>query len=454
MLSSKIFVWPCVHFGVGLCISRWRLCWVYNNRVGRSLLIMSDTASVDFARYIQHSRAASGVRSNLKRLFIGFGFWCWCRVCGGGGVRMSLDRRVAHFDIQESDRSDDDDDSGGAGGVSSAAMGRGRSGRAGSKARADDIEKEYLMGGGGERGSGWGGADDEDDAISASEGACSCNNRCGGNEKASRIEGRNILLTVTILSMATAGFLLYSSFAEWNATNRRTICIIGIAIGAVTELCGIVGLIGLCRFSDTDKIPFKAGYWLNLIQLWANAGYFAFLLFLWDGKYDSGTMALAGPASSAVAAAAPGVEGANAAAAAVKAAAAFIELSVVAGAAGSLGMSAAPSQGPSTSARMLQQFNAVVGTQIWFLGLSAGLILFSLLYAYGSLRLRCKKMGKWGTTITAVLLAMCAMATLAFGALAIRYNSSLRDLYVPSRSLSHSLWPSVICELALTSDMI
>ncbi len=81
--------------------------------------------------------------------------------------------------------------------------------------------------------------------------------------------------------MAVAGLLLYSSWQQLSSPNRRVLCIIGFVLGCTAELCAIIGLIGLARFSDTEKIPFKLGYWLNLVQLWAYAGYIGFLLFLW-----------------------------------------------------------------------------------------------------------------------------------------------------------------------------
>jgi len=71
------------------------------------------------------------------------------------------------------------------------------------------------------------------------------------------------------------------------------------------------------------------------------------------------------------------------------------------------------------------EWNALLGTQIWFLGLALGQLLCSVLYVYGSLRLRCKKMGKWGTAITGFLLIAAALATLAFAAFSIRFNKQL-----------------------------
>jgi len=210
--------------------------------------------------------------------------------------------------------------------------------------------------------------------------------------------------------------LLYSSYNQWNAPNRRIVSIVGIALGGIAEFVALIGLIGLYRFSDIDKIPFKIGYWFNLIQLWANAAYLSFLLFVWDGNVKSGTSAISAAAATTVSGA-----GGDAAAAGIKAAAAFIELSVEA---------LAPTAG---AARASAQFQSLVNTQVWFLGLSGLLLLFSLLYAYGSLRLRCKKMGKWGTAVTGVLLAMLAMATIAFGALSLYSNPKLRTLngYLP-----------------------
>jgi len=141
------------------------------------------------------------------------------------------------------------------------------------------------------------------------------------------------------------------------------------------------------------------------------------LLFVWDGNVKSGTSAISAAAATTVSGA-----GGDAAAAGVKASAAFIELSVEA---------SAPAQ--SGAARAAAQFQALVNTQVWFLGLVGLLLLFSLLYAYGSLRLRCKRMGKWGTAVTGVLLAMLAMATIAFGALSLYSNTKLRTLngYLP-----------------------
>jgi len=209
-------------------------------------------------------------------------------------------------------------------------------------------------------------------------------------------------LGVTICAMAVAGVLIYSSWQQMNAPNRRSVCIVGLVLGGTAELCGIIGLVGLARFSDTDKIPFKLGYWINLIQLWAYTGYIWCLLYVWDGKLKSGTTPMpTGITTSAT-------EAANAA----KGLVSMVEISTE--------VHGTPLVGPGSTASTV--WFQILDTQIWFMGLTAALILLSLLYAYGSLRLKCKRMGKWGTTMTGFLLMLIALGTMFTGSWAIYKN--------------------------------
>jgi len=282
---------------------------------------------------------------------------------------MDFARRVAHFDVMEGDDVDTDREDQRANGVVS----------------SDDIEREYLMGGGGSSGV-------DDDAVDKEQNAC-CARSCGGNDKASRVEGRNIMLGVTITGMAIAGVLMYSSWEQLYKSNRYLISVLGFALSILAELYGMIGLIGLCRFNDVDKIPFKLSYWLHLIQLWCYAGYMGLLLYLWDGNYKSGTLnmsqALAGKTSSS--------------------SSSFLQM-------------AAATAAAVTPADAKAFWFAMQATQLWFVGITFVLILFTVLYLYGSLRMRCKRMGKWGTAMTGFLLLCLSCATIVFATLTMRYN--------------------------------
>jgi hypothetical protein len=143
-------------------------------------------------------------------------------------------------------------------------------------------------------------------------------------------------------------------------------------------------------------------------------GYAAFLLYLWDGNWTSGTLPLRSASSQL---ATP--------------AAAFIEVASGESAfAGLLDGSIAPPNAPTSG--IAANFFKVLSTQIWFIGLTTALIVLSLLYVYGSLRLKCKKMGKVGATITAFFLILLSAGIITVGAWTIFYNTAFQK------------WPAII----------
>jgi len=222
------------------------------------------------------------------------------------------------------------------------------------------------------------------------------------------VEGRNIVLASTILSILAGGLLIYSSWVEMNSPNRKEMCIAGMVVGGLAVFLSAIGLIGLCRFSDTDKTVFRMAYWMNLIQLWFLSSYAAFLLYLWDGNWSSGTLPLrSSSASSSTTTTTP---------------ATFIELASGESAfAGLVEGTIAPPNAPTSGVGA--NFFKVLSTQIYFIGLTAVLILLGLLYTYGSLRLKCKKMGKVGTTISAFFLIGLSAAILLLSIWTIVWNN-------------------------------
>jgi len=158
----------------------------------------------------------------------------------------------------------------------------------------------------------------------------------------------------------------------------------------------VIGLLGLCRFHDVDKIPFKLAYWLHLIQLWCYALYMGFLLYLWDGNYKSGTLNLAAAVSPPKSSS-------------------FLQIS-----------SATAAVAGTTAPSANTVWFAMQATQLWFMGITFVLILFTVLYLYGSLRMRCKRMGKWGVAMTSFLLLCLSCATIVFAALTLRFHSQFR----------------------------
>jgi len=204
------------------------------------------------------------------------------------------------------------------------------------------------------------------------------------------------MLGVTITGMAVAGVLMYSSHEQLYKTNRYLISVVGFVLSILAELYGMIGLIGLCRFNDVDKIPFKLAYWLHLIQLWCYAAYFGLLLYLWDGNYKSGTLNLT------AAMAAKSQSGSS-----------FLEIAT--------GVTAAATSAVAAPSATVVWF-AMQSTQLWFLGITFILILFSWLYLYGSLRMRCKRMGKWGTSMTSFLLLCLSAGVIVFATLTMRFN--------------------------------
>jgi len=244
-----------------------------------------------------------------------------------------------------------------------------------------------------------------DTAIPA--GGC-CARACGGNAHAARVEGRNIVLGVTIVGMAVSGLLVYSGCQQLGHSSsesgsagfmRFVVAVIAITLGAWGVLATIIALIGLCRFNDVDKIPFKLAFWLYLLQLWVYAAYIVVLLYFWDGNYSSGTLSVTMVKSASKT---------NSAASSTTTA--FVELSAT--------VSAVPADATRT-------WFAMLDTQLWFMSIAAVQILLSLLYLYGALRMRCKRMGKWGSSITAFWLLLIATGTLLFGALTIRFHPAL-----------------------------
>jgi len=137
-----------------------------------------------------------------------------------------------------------------------------------------------------------------------------------------------------------------------------------------------------------------------------------FLLYLWDGNYASGTLpasAVGKPIKSDSTPSAPSAPSASAA---------LIELLGAA----SASVSAAVSVGDSAATRT---WFTMLNTQLWFMALTTALILLSLLYAYGSLRLRCKRLGKWGSSLTSFWLLVLAVGTIMFGALTLKFHPAL-----------------------------
>lgn len=293
-------------------------------------------------------------------------------------------RRVAHFDmILESDRDDDDDDV--------AAQ------RGGKPKSTDDIEKEYLIGG--RTSFGDGDDADADNGAGRDEGCCA---RTCGNEKASKREGFNVVLAACIMSMAFGVALVYAAWTQQNAANRQMTSYLGLGLAGLAELTALIGLIGVCTFQDVHKTPFKLGFGVNIVQIVAQSAYMLFLLYLWDGNYNSGTL----PLNSKPAVAVPGTGTGGVVT--------FLSVDE------SLGAPADTKTKPTAK----EMVDSVVGTQLCFIGITALMLMCSLMYAYGSLRLRCKKMGRWGSTAIGVLLACVALATVAFGALAVNGNRS------------------------------
>lgn len=292
-------------------------------------------------------------------------------------------RRVAHFDmIVESDRDDDDD-------VAAARNGKPKS--------TDDIEKEYLIGG--RTSFGDGDDADADNGVGSDAGCCA---RTCGNEKASKREGFNVVLAACIMSMAFGVALVYAAWTQQNAPNRQTTAFLGLGLAGLAELTAIIGLVGVCTFQDVHKTPFKLGFAVNIAQIVAQSAYMLFLLFLWDGNYNSGTQPLNSKPS--VATPASGTGGIVT----------FLSVDE------SLAAAAPTDAKSKPSAKAV--VDSICGTQLCFIVITALLLMCSLMYAYGSLRLRCKKMGRWGSTAVGVLLAMVALATVAFGALAVNSN--------------------------------
>jgi len=149
--------------------------------------------------------------------------------------------------------------------------------------------------------------------------------------------------------------------------------------------------------------------------LWCYAAYMGLLLYLWDGGYRSGTLSGdqvrdqsgTGPLSSSSSKAALFLEVSTEVAATVSTAASA---------------SASASAAQSTSDRAREVWFAMQATELWFIGLTGLLILLTVLYVYGSLRMRCKRMGKWGTAMTAFLLLCLSCGTIVFGTMTLRYN--------------------------------
>jgi len=151
--------------------------------------------------------------------------------------------------------------------------------------------------------------------------------------------------------------------------------------------------------------------------LWALSAYAALLLYLWDGQWTSGTLPFR--QSSSANAATPTTPGA------------FIE--VASGESAFAGLVEGVIAPPNTpQSGLAASFFKVLSTQLWFIGLTAALILLASLYVYGSLRLKCKKMGKIGATISAFLLIGLSAGILMVSIWTIVYNPALQK------------WPSIL----------
>jgi hypothetical protein len=329
-------------------------------------------------------------------------------------------RRVAHFDvaegerdIEQSDREDDRPDDG-------------SSGRA-----VDDLEKEYLIGGG--RAGGIDAHDTDSDAEAGGTskgGSCGRSCSCVGDDKAARVEGRNVVLGVTIVAMALAGLLLYSAITEFSTntaliaaaaaaralllacfsapclshrnpltilfccyfflpvpaedarseSTRFLVIILALVLSGLVLLASITGLIGLCGFSSADKTAFKIGFWLHIVLGWAFAALTVVLLYMWDGNYASRTLkASALPSASS-----------STSSTSTTATATFLEVdtAIAASAAGLSGDvaaaalvevdAAAAAAAPSDPSRATVAWNNLLHSHLWFMVLTVALFMLNV----------------------------------------------------------------------------
>jgi len=186
------------------------------------------------------------------------------------------------------------------------------------------------------------------------------------------------------------------------------VAVCAIVLGTWAAISALIAWIGLCRFHDVDKIPFKLAFWLYLLQLWGYTAFLVVLLYFWDGNYASGTLSISTIKSAA-----------KTDTSTTTSTTAFVELASTVSAAAA----AVPTGGGQSAAT--RTWFAILDTQLWFMAIATGQILLTLLYLYGALRLRCKRLGKWGSSITSFFLLVIAVGTVLFGALTIHFNPTV-----------------------------